>query len=260
MSSVYPKKNLGQHFLKDKGIAQKISASLTGEGYNSVLEIGPGMGILTEFIIRRGFTDFSVIEIDNESVHYLGENFPELKRIIKGDFLAFNVDANYDEKLAIIGNFPYNISSQILFRVLKYREKIEEVCGMLQKEVAERICAKPGSKTYGILSVLIQAFYSTEYLFSVSNKVFSPPPKVLSGVIRLRRNETINIDCDETLFIKVVKACFNQRRKTLRNSVRAVFDLKAYDYHNFHLRPEQLSVNQFVELTNWIEMNLKSSE
>ena len=260
MSSVYPKKNLGQHFLKDKGIAQRISASLTGEGYNSVLEIGPGMGILTEFIIRREFPDFSVIEIDNESVHYLGEKFPELKHIITGDFLTFDVDANYNGKLAIIGNFPYNISSQILFRVLKYREKIAEVCGMLQKEVAERICAKPGSKTYGILSVLIQAFYSAEYLFSVSNKVFSPPPKVLSGVIRLRRNETISLECNETLFIKVVKGCFNQRRKTLKNSVRAAFDLKTFDYHDFHLRPEQLSVNQFVELTNWIESNLKTSE
>jgi 16S rRNA (adenine1518-N6/adenine1519-N6)-dimethyltransferase len=260
MSSVYPKKNLGQHFLKDKGIAQRISASLTGEGYSSVLEIGPGMGILTEFIIRREFPDFSVIEIDNESVHYLGEKFPELKHIITGDFLTFDVDANYNGKLAIIGNFPYNISSQILFRVLKYREKIAEVCGMLQKEVAERICAKPGSKTYGILSVLIQAFYSAEYLFSVSNKVFSPPPKVLSGVIRLRRNETISLECNETLFIKVVKGCFNQRRKTLKNSVRAAFDLKTFDYHDFHLRPEQLSVNQFVELTNWIESNLKTSE
>jgi 16S rRNA (adenine1518-N6/adenine1519-N6)-dimethyltransferase len=260
MSSVYPKKNLGQHFLKDKGIAQRISASLTGEGYSSVLEIGPGMGILTEFIIRREFPDFSVIEIDNESVHYLGEKFPELKHIITGDFLTFDVDANYNGKLAIIGNFPYNISSQILFRVLKYREKIAEVCGMLQKEVAERICAKPGSKTYGILSVLIQAFYSAEYLFSVSNKVFSPPPKVLSGVIRLRRNETISLECNETLFIKVVKGCFNQRRKTLKNSVRAAFDLKTFDYHDFHMRPEQLSVNQFVELTNWIESNLKTSE
>lgn len=260
MIKVYPKKNLGQHFLNDKGIAQRISASLTGEGYSSVLEIGPGMGILTEFIIRREFPDFSVIEIDNESVHYLGEKFPELKHIITGDFLTFDVDANYNGKLAIIGNFPYNISSQILFRVLKYRELIAEVCGMLQKEVAERICAKPGSKTYGILSVLIQAFYSAEYLFSVSNKVFSPPPKVLSGVIRLRRNETISLDCNETLFIKVVKGCFNQRRKTLKNSVRAAFDLKTFDYHDFHLRPEQLSVNQFVELTNWIESNLKTSE
>jgi 16S rRNA (adenine1518-N6/adenine1519-N6)-dimethyltransferase len=260
MIKVYPKKNLGQHFLKDKRIAQRISASLTGEGYSSVLEIGPGMGILTEFIISRGFPDFRVIEIDNESVHYLHENFPELKDIITGDFLTFDLDAHYGGKLAIIGNFPYNISSQILFRVLKYREKITEVCGMLQKEVAARICAKPGSKTYGILSVLIQAFYSAEYLFTVPNIVFSPPPKVLSGVIRLRRNETGILDCDEELFARVVKACFNQRRKTLRNSVKSAFDIKAFDYHDFNLRPEQLSVNQFVELTNWIEMNLKQSE
>jgi 16S rRNA (adenine1518-N6/adenine1519-N6)-dimethyltransferase len=259
MIKVYPKKNLGQHFLKDKEIAQKISDTLTGKGYRSLLEIGPGMGILTDFIIRRGFPDFRVIEIDNESVHYLSEKFPELK-IITGDFLTFDINGNFNDKLAIIGNFPYNISSQIFFKVLNHREKIVEACGMLQKEVAERICAKPGSKTYGILSVLVQAFYSAEYLFSVSNKVFSPPPKVLSGVIRLKRNETKSLDCDENLFIRVVKASFNQRRKTLRNSVKAAFDLKAFDYHNFQLRPEQLSVNQFVELTNWIAGNLKSSE
>jgi len=260
MLKVYPKKNLGQHFLKDRGIAQKISDTLTGEGYSSVLEIGPGMGILTDCIIRKGFPDFRVIEIDNESVHYLSENYPALKEIIKGDFLTLDIDAYFDGTLAIIGNFPYNISSQILFKVLNYREKVVEVCGMLQKEVAERICAGPGSKTYGILSVLIQAFYSAEYLFTVSNKVFSPPPKVLSGVIRLRRNETIKLDCDENLFIKVVKTCFNQRRKTLRNSVRSGFDLNTFDYHDFQLRPEQLSVNQFVELTNWIGRNLKASE
>jgi len=259
MIKVYPKKNLGQHFLKDKAIAQKISDTLTGEGYSSLLEIGPGMGILTDFIIRRGIPDFRVIEIDNESVHYLSERFPELK-IITGDFLTFDIDESFNDKLAIIGNFPYNISSQIFFKVLNHREKIVEACGMLQKEVAERICAKPGSKTYGILSVLVQAFYSAEYLFSVSNKVFSPPPKVLSGVIRLKRNETKNLDCDENLFIKVVKASFNQRRKTLRNSVKAAFNLKTFDYHDFQLRPEQLSVNQFVELTNWVAGNLKSSE
>jgi 16S rRNA (adenine1518-N6/adenine1519-N6)-dimethyltransferase len=259
MIKVYPKKNLGQHFLKDKAIAHKISETLTGDGYRSLLEIGPGTGILTDFIIRRGFPDFRVIEIDNESIHYLIEKFPELK-IIRGDFLRLDFDENFHEKLAIIGNFPYNISSQIFFKVLDHREKIVEICGMLQKEVAERICAKPGSKTYGIVSVLVQAFYTAEYLFSVSNKVFSPPPKVLSGVIRLKRNETQNLDCNESLFIKVVKASFNQRRKTLRNSVKAAFDLRVFDYHDFHLRPEQLSVNQFVELTNWIDMNLKSSE
>jgi len=260
MLKVYPKKNLGQHFLKDKAIARKISESLTGEGYGSVLEIGPGMGILTDFLIKREFTDFRVIEIDNESVHYLKANYPESVNIITGDFLAFNIDEYFEGKIAVIGNFPYNISSQILFRILNHRDKVAEVCGMLQKEVALRICAKPGSKTYGILSVLIQAFYSAEYLFTVSNKVFSPPPKVLSGVIRLRRNQTERLDCDEDLFFRVVKACFNQRRKTLRNSVRSAFELKSDDFHLYHLRPEQLDVAHFVELTNWIEKNLKVSE
>jgi 16S rRNA (adenine1518-N6/adenine1519-N6)-dimethyltransferase len=257
MIKVFPKKNLGQHFLKDRSIAQRISECLTGEGYVSVLEIGPGMGILTDFVIKRGFADFRVIEIDNESVHYLKTKYSELLNIITGDFLLLDIDKCFNDKIAVIGNFPYNISSQILFKILNHRGKIVEVCGMLQKEVAERICAEPGSKTYGILSVFIQAFYTAEYLFTVSNMVFSPPPKVMSGVIRLRRNEIMNLDCDEDLFFRVVRACFNQRRKTLRNSVKAAFDLKASDYHDFHLRPEQLSVAQFVELTNWIGMNLK---
>lgn len=260
MITVRPKKSLGQHFLKDKAIARKISDSLTGEGCSSVLEIGPGMGILTDFIIKRGFSDFRVIEIDNESIHYLKTNYPELENIITGDFLAFDIDKYFNDKIAIIGNFPYNISSQIFFKILNHRGKVAEVCGMLQKEVAQRICAKPGSKTYGILSVFIQAFYSAEYLFSVSNKVFSPPPKVLSGVIRLKRNETVKLNCDEALFFRVVKACFNQRRKTLRNSVKSAFDLRTDDYHSFHLRPEQLSVGQFIELTNWVEKNLMPSE
>jgi len=260
MSYVRPKKNLGQHFLKDKTIACKIAASLTGSGYNDVLEIGPGTGILTLCLLERGFTDLWVIEIDNESVHYLKANFPKLKNIITGDFLTFDIDSIFTGKLAVIGNFPYNISSQIFFRILDNRGKVAEVCGMLQKEVAERICAKPGSKIYGILSVLIQAFYSAEFLFTVSNKVFSPVPKVQSGVIRLRRNETENLNCDEKLFFRVVKACFNQRRKTLRNSIRAAFDLKNTDYPEFHLRPEQLSVEQFVKLTNWISKNRISSE
>jgi len=260
MKKVYPKRNLGQHFLKDKAIARKISESLSGEGYSSVLEIGPGMGILTDFLVRRQFADFRVIEIDNESVHYLKTNLPELENIITGDFLAFDIDKYFEGKIAVIGNFPYNISSQILFRILNHRDKVAEVCGMLQKEVALRICAKPGSKTYGILSVLIQAFYSAEYLFSVSNMVFSPPPKVLSGVIRLKRNQTERLDCDEELFFRVVKASFNQRRKTLRNSVRSAFELEAEDFYLFQLRPERLNVAQFVELTNWIEKNLRTSE
>lgn len=260
MTKVYAKKNLGQHFLKDMGIAQRIASSLTGEGYSSVLEIGPGMGILTGYLMKREFPDFRVIEIDNESIYYLQKHFPELKSIITGDFLSMDIEACFFDKLAIIGNFPYNISTQIFFKVLKHREKVVEIAGMLQKEVAERICAGPGSKTYGILSVLLQAFYSTEYLFTVSENVFSPPPKVKSGVIRLIRNDVKDLDCDEALFFRVVKACFNQRRKTLRNSVRAAFELKREDYHEFGLRPEQLSVNQFVELTKWIDENRILSE
>jgi 16S rRNA (adenine1518-N6/adenine1519-N6)-dimethyltransferase len=260
MSYVRPKKNLGQHFLRDKTIASKIASLLTGSGYNNVLEIGPGTGILTRCLLERGFNDLWVIEIDNESVHYLKANFPELKNIITGDFLKLDLNSIFTGKLAIIGNFPYNISSQIFFRILDYHNKVAEVCGMLQKEVAERICAKPGSKTYGIQSVLIQAFYSAEYLFTVSNKVFSPSPKVQSGVIRLRRNETESLNCDKELFFRVVKSCFNQRRKTLRNSVKAAFDLKNADYPEFHLRPEQLSVEQFVRLTNWISFNRIPSE
>src|SRR5664279_2849613 len=257
---VFPKKNLGQHFLKDKSIARKIAETLTGNGYNSVLEIGPGMGVLTEYLLERGYDDFKVIEIDNESVHYLNENFSELKNIITGDFLLMDIDQYFSGKLAIIGNFPYNISTQIFFKVLKHKEKVVEISGMLQKEVAERICAGPGSKTYGILSVLLQAFYKTEYLFTVSEHVFSPPPKVKSRVIRLIRNDVKTLACDEILFFRVVKACFNQRRKTLRNSVRAAFDLTRDDYHEFGLRPEQLSVEQFIKLTRWIDENRIKSE
>jgi 16S rRNA (adenine1518-N6/adenine1519-N6)-dimethyltransferase len=259
MNRVYAKKNLGQHFLKDEAIARKISDTLTGIGYNTVLEIGPGMGVLTKYLIERGFNDFHVIEIDNESVHFLKANYPELKNIITGDFLTMDIDQFFDGKMAIIGNFPYNISTQILFKVLKHKEKVVEISGMLQKEVAERICAGPGSKTYGILSVLLQAYYKTEYLFTVPEHVFSPPPKVKSGVIRLTRNSIEHLDCDEKLFLRVVKACFNQRRKTLRNSVRAAFELKRDDYHEFGLRPEQLSVSQFVQLTTWIAENMVTS-
>ena len=259
-SRVFPKKSLGQHFLKDTATARKITDTLTGNGYGTVLEIGPGMGILTGYLLEKNFNDFRVIEIDNESVHYINEHFPELKNVITGDFLSLDIEKYFTDKLAIIGNFPYNISTQIFFKVLKHREKVVEIAGMLQKEVAERICAGPGSKTYGILSVLLQAFYKTEYLFTVPEHVFSPPPKVKSGVIRLMRNDVKNLDCDEVLFFRVVKACFNQRRKTLRNSVRAAFDLKRDDYPEFGLRPEQLSVDQFVQLTRWIDENRIKSE
>jgi 16S rRNA (adenine1518-N6/adenine1519-N6)-dimethyltransferase len=252
---VNPKKYLGQHFLNDRDIARRIANTLSGSGYSSVLEIGPGTGILTRFLVDRQFPDFRVIEIDNESAYYLKENLPGLKEIIRGDFLVMDIDQYFHGKLAIIGNFPYNISSQIMFKILDNRDKIVEVCGMFQKEVAERICSPPGSKIYGILSVMLQAFYTPEYLFTVPEHVFSPPPKVKSGVIRLTRNKIKKLGCDESLFQKVIKAGFNQRRKTLRNSVKAAFNLKREDYKDFGLRPEQLSVVQFVELTNWIEQN-----
>ena len=255
MTEVRPKKNLGQHFLNDEKTAEAIASTLTGVGYSSVLEIGPGMGILTEFLLQRGFNDFRVVEIDNESLHFLKRKYPDMEGIIGGDFLAMDLNHFYSGNLAIIGNFPYNISSQILFRCLGYKEKVVEICGMFQKEVAERICAPPGSKTYGILSVFLQAYYTTEYLFTVEPNLFIPPPKVRSGVIRLRRNEVTSLECDEILFKRVVKAAFNQRRKTLRNSIRSAFQLTNEDCRFFTDRPERLSVQQFVELTNWISEN-----
>jgi 16S rRNA (adenine1518-N6/adenine1519-N6)-dimethyltransferase len=255
MNKVTAKKRLGQHFLKDAKIARGISDLLSGEGYHSVLEIGPGMGILTRYLIQKSFADFRIIEIDHESVNYLQGKFPGLTSLIEGDFLKLDIDKLFPGPLALVGNFPYNISSQIMFKVLGYRHKIVEVTGMFQKEVAERICSAPGSKTYGILSVLLQAFYKTSYMFTVSEKVFSPPPKVKSGVIQLTRNDTEQLQCDEELFFRVVKACFNQRRKILRNSVRAAFRLTSDDYPELHLRPEQLSVSQFINLTNWIAEN-----
>jgi len=220
-----------------------------------VLEIGPGKGILTGFLMQRNFLDFKVVEIDRESVDYLHHSFPDFKNILTGDFLSMDIDRYFSDKVAITGNFPYNISSQILFKALDYRYKTAEITGMFQKEVAERICAAPGSKTYGILSVLLQAFYSAEYLFTVNENVFDPPPKVKSAVIRLLRNNVERLNCNELLFFKVVKACFNQRRKMLRNSVKAAFALKNYDLPMLSMRPEQLSVAEFVELTNWIEAN-----
>jgi 16S rRNA (adenine1518-N6/adenine1519-N6)-dimethyltransferase len=259
MTRVRPKKSLGQHFLKDTSIAQRIVSSLKAEGCQTILEIGPGMGILTRYLLERNFSDFRVVEIDSESVKYLELHYPQLK-IIHKDFLKIEIDQSFGEKVAVIGNFPYNISSQIFFKVLEYRQRVVEVCGMLQKEVAERICAGPGSKTYGILSILLQAFYSVDYLFTVSNTVFSPPPKVQSAVIRLKRNGVVSLDCDEKLFFRVVKSCFNQRRKTLRNSVKSAFQLRSYDNQILNLRPEQLSVTQFIELTNWIALNFQGSE
>lgn len=257
--NVTPKKALGQHFLKDLKIASRIVESLSMDGVCdagkrwNTLEVGPGMGVLTQFLINRSDLDIKVAEIDRESVVYLERNFPELKgRIIEGDFLKMELDGIFDGEFLVIGNFPYNISSQIFFRVLEYRERIPMVVGMLQKEVAERLASPPGNKDYGILSVLLQAWYDIEYLFSVDEHVFNPPPKVKSAVIRLKRNGRTSLGCDEDMFKKVVKTSFNQRRKTIRNSVKSLFPSTpgfSAESPLFAKRPEQLSVDEFVELT-----------
>lgn len=258
MGYVRAKKNLGQHFLKDLNIAKKIVAGLKAENISKVLEVGPGMGVLTQYLLGETQFETYVVEIDTESVAYLQEHYPELKeRIIGEDFLKFDFSKLFSQPFAVIGNFPYNISSQIFFRVLEYRDQIPEVVCMIQKEVAERMCANHGNKTYGILSVLMQAFYDFEYLFTVSEKVFDPPPKVKSAVIRMTRNKIKNLDCDENLFFRVVKTGFNQRRKTLRNSLKSILGELKLDDDIMSQRPEQLSVQEFVYLTNKIEELIK---
>lgn len=250
---VRAKKHLGQHFLKDLNIAQRIVDGLSGHsGYKQVLEIGPGMGVLTQFLLPKPEFTTSVIEIDRESVAYLRAHYPGLsERIIEGDFLKFNPAEYFPEPFAIIGNFPYNISSQIFFRALEIRDRIPEIVCMLQKEVAQRIASPPGNKDYGILSVLLQAFYDIDYLVTVPPGAFNPPPKVQSGVIRLRRNGVSRLDCDEKQFFTVVKTGFNQRRKTLRNALKP---LGAFPEHPLlDKRAEQLSVNDFVTLTKLAE-------
>ncbi|MBO6496418.1 MAG: 16S rRNA (adenine(1518)-N(6)/adenine(1519)-N(6))-dimethyltransferase RsmA [Roseivirga sp.] len=254
MSSVRPKKHLGQHFLKDLSIAERIAKALTGHGeYNSVLEVGPGTGVLTQFLLKEAYETW-VVDIDKESIAYLQENFKALEgRIIDGDFLKYDILKDTGAPLAIIGNFPYNISSQIFFRILELRNEVPEVVCMIQKEVADRIAEPPGSKTYGILSVLLQAYYDIEYLFTVKPGVFNPPPKVNSGVIRLKRNSVERLDCDEKLFKQVVKAGFQMRRKTLRNALKPINLPEALaDDPILNLRAETLSVKQFVDLTNKI--------
>jgi 16S rRNA (adenine1518-N6/adenine1519-N6)-dimethyltransferase len=249
---VRAKKHLGQHFLNDQNIAEKIAMALKPEGkYKKCLEVGPGMGVLTKFLLQRNDLETWVCEIDRESVAYLSEHYPELRpRIIADDFLRKDFREFFNEPAAVIGNFPYNISTQILFRVLDFKDAVPEVVGMFQKEVALRIAEKPGTKTYGITSVLLQAWYDIEYLFTVPPNVFTPPPNVNSAVIRLRRNNTTDLGCDEHLFKQVVKAAFNQRRKQLRNSLHA-FDIIPGEEKNpiFTERPERLSVQQFVDLT-----------
>lgn len=255
---VKAKKHLGQHFLKNEETAERIASVIDLNLSRTVVEVGPGMGVLTKFLVKNDI-DFYVVEIDNESVVYLGENFPELAgRIIEGDFLKLNLPEIFKEQTTIIGNFPYNISSQILFKVLDNIELIPQVAGMFQKEVAERIASKPGSKVYGILSVLMQAYYDVEYLFTVGPEEFIPPPKVQSGVIILKRKEIVKLECNEKLFKQIIKTGFNQRRKTLRNSLKGLLGDTKIDDSVMSLRPEQLSWEQFVELTNMVEKILKN--
>ena len=264
--SVKAKKHLGQHFLKDENIAKKIADTLTENGYNNVLEIGPGMGVLTKYILKKK-PKVTVFEIDTESVIYLKEVFPveqisidtsaEKFQIIEGDFLKCNLKEVFNnQQVAIIGNFPYNISSQIVFKAIQNRDVVPEFSGMFQKEVAERIAEKPGSKTYGILSVLTQAFFDAEYLFTVPPSVFNPPPKVDSGVIRCIRKENFTLPVEEKLFFRVVKTAFNQRRKMLRSSLKSFnLSLSLKEDPIFAKRPEQLSVSDFILLTQKITEN-----
>ncbi|TWR28470.1 16S rRNA (adenine(1518)-N(6)/adenine(1519)-N(6))-dimethyltransferase RsmA [Mucilaginibacter achroorhodeus] len=258
MSLVRAKKHLGQHFLTDKNIASKIVESLRPDnGYKQVLEVGPGMGILSDFLLQKTDYEVFLIDIDTESYNFLQKKYPQLgSKLINADFLELDFKASFDEKMAVIGNFPYNISSQILFKILDNRDQVVEVVGMFQKEVAERCNAKAGSKEYGILSVFLQAYYKVEYLFTVKAGVFNPPPKVLSAVIRLTRNQTASLNCDEKLFWQVVKAGFNQRRKTLRNALSSLINKeKLAENTTLDLRAERLTVDDFVKLTNEIAAN-----
>lgn len=252
---VRAKKHLGQHFLKDENIAGKIADTLTLNGYRNILEIGPGMGVLTKYLLKKEM-QVTVMDLDSESIAYLRKNYPhDNLQIVEGDFLKYDLENLFGTvPFAITGNFPYNISTQIVFKMLEWRAQVPEFTGMFQKEVAQRICEKEGSKTYGILSVLVQAFYEAEYLFTVPPAVFNPPPKVESGVIRLRRKENYMLPCDEKTFYKVVKTAFQQRRKTLRNSLKS-FNLsdKIKEDSIFGQRPEQLSVPQFIVLTQKLE-------
>lgn len=274
MKTVKPKKFLGQHFLKDLSIAKDIADTVDYCPNLPILEVGPGMGVMTQFLISKERL-VKVVEIDYESVEYLRRHFPQLEEnIIEDDFLKMHLENTFNgQSFILTGNYPYNISSQIFFKMLDYKDLIPCCTGMIQKEVAERIAAGPGSKTYGILSVLIQAWYNVEYLFTVHEKVFNPPPKVKSAVIRMSRNETTDLGCDERLFKQVVKTTFNQRRKTLRNSIRpvlAIADNKLEQQGNaqkdhseflaqeiFNKRPEQLSVTEFIALTKAVEEETK---
>ncbi len=260
MTEVRAKKALGQHFLTDLNIARKICYSMSGgtaDAPATVLEVGCGMGVLTQFLLQREDVVTYGAEIDSESVVYLNEHYPAFTpRLIEGDFLQMDLRTMFPDGVRVIGNFPYNISSQIFFKVIENRDLVPECVGMIQREVAVRLAEPPGSKEYGILSVLLQAWYDIEYLFTVGEQVFNPPPKVKSAVIRLVRNQTTKLDCDEQLFVKVVKASFGQRRKMLRNSLKSVFgDFGGAEHRFFTQRAEQLSVADFVELTQWVAEN-----
>ena len=251
MKAVSPKKKLGQHFLNDLNIAQKIADLLQYQNCENILEIGPGMGVLTQFLIPK-IKNLKLVEIDTESVTYLNRKYPERQKdILNEDFLKMNLSKTFEGKaFGIIGNFPYNISSQIVFKALEYRQYLPFFCGMFQKEVAQRICEKPGTKAYGILSALCQTYYHAQYHFNVSPAVFSPPPKVDSGVLSLKRKEDLIIDFDEKLLFRIVKTGFQQRRKTLRNSLKSLNIPKlTLEDTIFDLRPEKLSAAQFIELT-----------
>ncbi len=258
MKRVRPKKYLGQHFLNDQHIAMQIVEALPLPPYK-VLEIGPGMGVLTEHLSKIENIDLSLVELDTESVDYLNQHYPALSsKIISADFLKMELSQYFDGQFSVIGNFPYNISSQIFFKVLEFRDQVKYVTGMVQREVGRRLTSGPGSREYGILSVLMQVWYDAEYLFTVDEHVFTPPPKVKSAVIRFTRNDVTEIGCDEQLFVKVVKTGFNQRRKTLRNSLKT-FGIDASDDRTRELlqkRPEQLGVKEFIELTNTVAASL----
>lgn len=258
MNYVRPKKKLGQHFLTDHNIARKIAESVDSSSCRNILELGPGTGILTTYFAEAGDSKLKLIEVDGESVEHLEEKFPEMKGdIYHEDFLKSDIKKIWKEKDFILaGNFPYNISSQIFFRVLEMKESIPQVVCMIQKEVAERIVAGPGSKTYGILSVLLQTWYDIEMLFYVAPSVFNPPPKVQSAVIRLKRNKRKDLGCSEKLFIRIVKAVFNQRRKMLRNSLKNIYLPKGCSEELLSRRPEQMSLDDFLGLCNQIEKEL----
>ena len=239
---VRAKKHLGQHFLKDLSIARSITDALSGESYTNIVEVGPGMGVLTQYLLTKDFISH-VIELDRESVSYLKAEYPQLsQRIYSADFLKLNLETITDQSFALIGNFPYNISTQILFKALDYKDQIPEIVGMFQKEVAERVASGPGNKKYGIISVLLQAYYNIEYLFTVDEDVFDPPPMVKSGVIRLRRNDEKKLDCNEKFFKQVIKQAFSQRRKTLRNALKPLIGKSRFNDPMLELRAERLSV------------------